>query len=62
MFFLRVEDGKKDKKKIYLPLLLVDEMRSRLKDLIVCKMNVSSTPNGHRIAVMLFMYTHCSVY
>lgn len=37
MFFLRVEDGKKDKKKIYLPLLLVDEMRSRLKDLIVCK-------------------------
>uniref|UniRef100_A0AAR2LDK3 Lipid scramblase CLPTM1L n=1 Tax=Pygocentrus nattereri TaxID=42514 RepID=A0AAR2LDK3_PYGNA len=29
-----VEDGKKEKKKIYLPLLLVDEMRSRLKDLI----------------------------
>uniref|UniRef100_A0AAR2JNN8 Lipid scramblase CLPTM1L n=1 Tax=Pygocentrus nattereri TaxID=42514 RepID=A0AAR2JNN8_PYGNA len=30
-----VEDGKKEKKKIYLPLLLVDEMRSRLKDLII---------------------------
>ncbi|XP_066539338.1 lipid scramblase CLPTM1L-like isoform X1 [Hoplias malabaricus] len=34
-----VEDGKKEKKKIYLPLLLVDEMRSRLKDLI----NINST-------------------
>lgn len=42
MLFLRVEDGKKDKKKIYLPLLLVDEMRSRLKDLIVRIINVSS--------------------
>ncbi|KAI5106270.1 cleft lip and palate transmembrane protein 1-like protein, partial [Silurus meridionalis] len=40
-----VEDVKKDKKKIYLPLLLIDEMRSRLKDLIVCKMNASSTQN-----------------
>lgn len=36
-YFLRVEDGKKEKKKLYLPLLLVDELRSRLKDLIVCK-------------------------
>lgn len=53
MFFFRVEDGKKDKKKMYLPLLLVDEMRSRLKDLIVCKINVSSTQNGHRKVVML---------
>lgn len=36
-YFLRVEDGKKEKKKLYLPLLLVDELRSRLNDLIVCK-------------------------
>uniref|UniRef100_A0A673HGH0 Lipid scramblase CLPTM1L n=1 Tax=Sinocyclocheilus rhinocerous TaxID=307959 RepID=A0A673HGH0_9TELE len=30
-----VEDGKKEKKKFYLPLLLVDELRSRLNDLIM---------------------------
>jgi len=36
-YSLRVEDGKKEKRKLYLPLLLVDELRSRLKDLIVCK-------------------------
>uniref|UniRef100_A0A672PJU5 Lipid scramblase CLPTM1L n=1 Tax=Sinocyclocheilus grahami TaxID=75366 RepID=A0A672PJU5_SINGR len=30
-----VEDGKKEKKKLYLPLLLVDELRSRLNDLIM---------------------------
>ncbi len=36
-YIFRVEDGKKEKKKFYLPLLLVDELRSRLNDLIVCK-------------------------
>lgn len=56
MSFLRVEDGKKDKKKIYLPLLLVDEMRSRLKDLIVRKINVSCTENGHGKVVMLYIH------
>uniref|UniRef100_A0A671SD43 Lipid scramblase CLPTM1L n=1 Tax=Sinocyclocheilus anshuiensis TaxID=1608454 RepID=A0A671SD43_9TELE len=30
-----VEDGKKEKKTFYLPLLLVDELRSRLNDLIM---------------------------
>lgn len=42
-YFLRVEDGKKEKKKLYLPLILVDELRSRLKDLIVCKINKKRT-------------------
>lgn len=41
-YSLRVEDGKKEKKKLYLPLLLVDELRSRLKDLIVFKNNNNS--------------------
>lgn len=41
-YSLRVEDGKKEKKKLYLPLLLVDELRSRLKDLIVCKKKKNS--------------------
>lgn len=50
MLFLRVEDGKKDKKKIYLPLLLVDEIRSRLKDLIVRIINVLFT--GHKKVCM----------
>ncbi|XP_060725225.1 lipid scramblase CLPTM1L-like isoform X1 [Tachysurus vachellii] len=39
-----VEDGKKDKKKIYLPLLLVDEMRSRLKDLIEINSTTKAVP------------------
>ncbi|XP_036441114.1 cleft lip and palate transmembrane protein 1-like protein [Colossoma macropomum] len=39
-----VEDGKKEKKKIYLPLLLVDEMRSRLKDLIEINSTTKAVP------------------
>uniref|UniRef100_A0A3B1JSZ1 Lipid scramblase CLPTM1L n=1 Tax=Astyanax mexicanus TaxID=7994 RepID=A0A3B1JSZ1_ASTMX len=39
-----VEDGKKEKKKIYLPLLLVDEMRSRIKDLIEINSTTKAVP------------------
>ncbi|KAL7887381.1 hypothetical protein AOLI_G00051020 [Acnodon oligacanthus] len=39
-----VEDGKKEKKKIYLPLLLVDEMRSRLKDLMEINSTTKAVP------------------
>ncbi|KAF7708634.1 hypothetical protein HF521_017691 [Silurus meridionalis] len=39
-----VEDVKKDKKKIYLPLLLIDEMRSRLKDLIEMNSTTKAVP------------------
>ncbi|XDV39838.1 hypothetical protein PO909_009021 [Leuciscus waleckii] len=39
-----VEDGKKEKKKLYLPLLLVDELRSRLKDLIEINSTTKAVP------------------
>ncbi|XP_062848307.1 lipid scramblase CLPTM1L-like [Trichomycterus rosablanca] len=39
-----VEEGKKDKKKIYLPLLLIDEMRSRLKDLLEINSTTKAVP------------------
>uniref|UniRef100_A0A672PSG3 Lipid scramblase CLPTM1L n=1 Tax=Sinocyclocheilus grahami TaxID=75366 RepID=A0A672PSG3_SINGR len=39
-----VEDGKKEKKKLYLPLLLVDELRSRLNDLIEMNSTTKSVP------------------
>ncbi len=49
-YFLRVEDGKKEKKKLYLPLLLVDELRSRLNDFIVCKKKIEMS----KITVLRF--------
>uniref|UniRef100_A0A8B9KIG9 Lipid scramblase CLPTM1L n=1 Tax=Astyanax mexicanus TaxID=7994 RepID=A0A8B9KIG9_ASTMX len=39
-----VEDGKKEKKKIYLPLLLVDEMKSRINDLIEINSTTKAVP------------------
>ncbi|XP_026879025.1 cleft lip and palate transmembrane protein 1-like protein isoform X3 [Electrophorus electricus] len=39
-----VEDGKKDKKKLYLPLLLIDEMRSRLKDFNEINITTKAAP------------------
>nr|XP_055065540.1 lipid scramblase CLPTM1L-like isoform X1 [Misgurnus anguillicaudatus] len=39
-----VEDGKREKKKLYLPLLLVDELRSRLKDLIQINRTTKAVP------------------
>ncbi|KTG32235.1 hypothetical protein cypCar_00009768 [Cyprinus carpio] len=39
-----VEDGKKEKKKLYLPLLLVDELRSRLNDLIEMDSTTKAVP------------------
>ncbi|XP_072534883.1 lipid scramblase CLPTM1L-like [Salminus brasiliensis] len=39
-----VEDGKKEKRKLYLPLLLVDEMRSRIKDLIEINSTTKAVP------------------
>ncbi|XP_051577319.1 lipid scramblase CLPTM1L-like [Myxocyprinus asiaticus] len=39
-----VEDGKKEKKKLYLPLLLVDELRSRMKDLIEINSTTKAVP------------------
>uniref|UniRef100_A0A673HCE1 Lipid scramblase CLPTM1L n=1 Tax=Sinocyclocheilus rhinocerous TaxID=307959 RepID=A0A673HCE1_9TELE len=39
-----VEDGKKEKKKFYLPLLLVDELRSRLNDLIEMNSTTKAVP------------------
>ncbi|XP_056618517.1 lipid scramblase CLPTM1L-like isoform X2 [Triplophysa dalaica] len=39
-----IEDGKREKKKLYLPLLLVDELRSRLKDLIEINRTTKELP------------------
>ncbi|XP_067248857.1 lipid scramblase CLPTM1L-like [Chanodichthys erythropterus] len=39
-----VEDGKKEKRKLYLPLILVDELRSRLKDLIEINSTTKAVP------------------
>ncbi|KAI7806352.1 lipid scramblase CLPTM1L-like isoform X2 [Triplophysa rosa] len=39
-----IEDGKREKKKLYLPLLLVDELRSRLKDLIEINRTTKEVP------------------
>uniref|UniRef100_A0A671SEL2 Lipid scramblase CLPTM1L n=1 Tax=Sinocyclocheilus anshuiensis TaxID=1608454 RepID=A0A671SEL2_9TELE len=39
-----VEDGKKEKKTFYLPLLLVDELRSRLNDLIEMNSTTKAVP------------------
>ncbi|XP_076844545.1 lipid scramblase CLPTM1L-like isoform X2 [Brachyhypopomus gauderio] len=39
-----VEDGKKDKKKIYLPLLLIDEMQSRIKDFTEINITTKAVP------------------
>uniref|UniRef100_A0A671SEJ7 Lipid scramblase CLPTM1L n=1 Tax=Sinocyclocheilus anshuiensis TaxID=1608454 RepID=A0A671SEJ7_9TELE len=49
-----VEDGKKEKKTFYLPLLLVDELRSRLNDLIVCKDSVPLTISYDTITLRKF--------